>query len=152
MINNDVLRRLRYALDYNDIKLVQICQLSGVKIETENIKNYTAKETDSNFVECPTSVLEAFLDGLIVEKRGPSDNKNKNASNFFNNNVILRKLKIAFEYKDEDILRIFKNKDFILSKSELSAFFRKKGHRNYKECGDQVLRNFLNGLVLEIRK
>ena len=67
------------------------------------------------------------------------------------NNDILKKLRVALSLRDEKILEILKLVDFEISKSELSAFFRKEDHPNYKECGDQVLRNFLNGLVIHMR-
>jgi uncharacterized protein YehS (DUF1456 family) len=67
------------------------------------------------------------------------------------NNDILKKLRVALELRDEDIVNILKLVDFEISKTELSAFFRKEDHPNYKECGDQLLRNFLNGLVIHKR-
>ena len=67
------------------------------------------------------------------------------------NNDILKKLRIALELKDTDIIEILKLADFEISKAELSAFFRNADHRNYKECGDQILRNFLNGLIIRNR-
>lgn len=67
------------------------------------------------------------------------------------NNDIFKKLRVALMLRDDDILEILKLVDFKLSKSELSAFFRKEDHPNYMECGDQILRNFLNGLVLHLR-
>jgi uncharacterized protein YehS (DUF1456 family) len=67
------------------------------------------------------------------------------------NNDILKKLRVALKYRDEDIVRILKLADFDVTKSELGALFRKESHPNYKECGDQLLRNFLNGLVIEKR-
>ena len=63
------------------------------------------------------------------------------------NNDILKKIRVALELKDEDIIHILKLADFEVSKSELNALFRKPDHPNYKECGDQLLRNFLNGLI-----
>jgi uncharacterized protein YehS (DUF1456 family) len=63
------------------------------------------------------------------------------------NNDILKKIRVALELKDEDIVHILKLSDFEVSKSELNALFRKPDHPNYKECGDQLLRNFLNGLI-----
>jgi uncharacterized protein YehS (DUF1456 family) len=63
------------------------------------------------------------------------------------NNDILKKIRVALELKDEDIIHILKLSDFEVSKSELGALFRKPDHPNYKECGDQLLRNFLNGLI-----
>ena len=67
------------------------------------------------------------------------------------NNDIFKKLRVALKLRDDDIVAILTLVDFKISKSELSAFFRKEDHPNYMECGDQVLRNFLNGLVLHLR-
>lgn len=67
------------------------------------------------------------------------------------NNDVFKKLRVALMLRDDEIIEILKEADFKLSKSELSAFFRKDDHPNYRECGDQVLRNFLNGLVLHLR-
>lgn len=63
------------------------------------------------------------------------------------NNDILKKLRVALELKDEDIIHILSLSDFEITKSELSALFRKEDHPNYRPCGDQLLRNFLNGLI-----
>ena len=68
-----------------------------------------------------------------------------------NNNDIIKKLRIALELKDSDIIEILKLADFEISKAEVNALFRKEGHRNYKECGDQLLRRFLNGLITKKR-
>ncbi|GLB53553.1 hypothetical protein NBRC110019_25940 [Neptunitalea chrysea] len=67
------------------------------------------------------------------------------------NNDILKKLRVALALRDDDIVEILQDVDFKISKTELSAFFRKEDHPNYKNCGDQVLRNFLNGLVIHLR-
>lgn len=68
-----------------------------------------------------------------------------------NNNDILKKIRVALSLKDYEIIEILKLSDFEMSKSELSALFRKEDHPNYKECGDQVLRKFLNGLITKNR-
>lgn len=67
------------------------------------------------------------------------------------NNDILKKLRVALKLRDDEIVDILQLVDFKISKSELGAFFRKEDHPNYMECGDQVLRNFLNGLVIHLR-
>lgn len=67
------------------------------------------------------------------------------------NNDVFKKLRVALMLRDDEIIEILKLADFKISKSELSAFFRKDDHPNFRECGDQVLRNFLNGLVLHLR-
>lgn len=67
------------------------------------------------------------------------------------NNEILKKLRVALSLKDTDIIEILKLAEFDISKAELSALFRSEDHRNYKECGDQILRRFLNGLIIRNR-
>ena len=67
------------------------------------------------------------------------------------NNDILKKLRVALHFRDEDIIKILLLVDFQITKSELGAIFRKEDHPNYKECGDQLLRNFLNGLIIHMR-
>lgn len=67
------------------------------------------------------------------------------------NNDILKKLRVALQLRDDDIIDILKLSNFEISKSELSAFFRKEDHPNYRICGDQVMRNFLNGLIVKMR-
>jgi uncharacterized protein YehS (DUF1456 family) len=67
------------------------------------------------------------------------------------NNDILKKLRVALHLRDDEIVKILELADFRISKTELSAFFRNEDHPNYKNCGDQVLRNFLNGLIIHLR-
>ncbi|MEL4307669.1 DUF1456 family protein [Joostella sp. CR20] len=67
------------------------------------------------------------------------------------NNDIFKKLRVAHKLKDEDIVNILALVDFRISKSELGAFFRNENHPKYMECGDQILRNFLNGLIIHLR-
>ncbi len=68
-----------------------------------------------------------------------------------NNNDVMKKLRVALKLRDDQIVDILKLVDFNITKSELGAFFRAEDHENYKDCGDQVLRNFLNGLVIHLR-
>jgi uncharacterized protein YehS (DUF1456 family) len=67
------------------------------------------------------------------------------------NNDVIKKLRVALHLRDDDIIHILSLVDYKISKTELSAFFRQEEHPNYKNCGDQVLRNFLNGLVIHLR-
>jgi uncharacterized protein YehS (DUF1456 family) len=67
------------------------------------------------------------------------------------NNDILKKLRVALRLKDDDIVKILALVDFKVTTTELGAIFRKEDHPNYKECGDQLLRNFLNGLIIHLR-
>ena len=67
------------------------------------------------------------------------------------NNDILWKLRIALKLKDTDIIEILKLSDFEITKTELSALFRREDHPNYRQCGDQILRRFLDGLIIRNR-
>jgi uncharacterized protein YehS (DUF1456 family) len=154
MINNDILRRLRYALNINDTTMLEIFTLAGQAIEPSRLADLLKKEDEKGYAECSDKIMGLFLDGLIVLKRGRKESKPgppKKPDTPLSNNAVLKKLRIALELQEEDMLGILKLAGIDLSKSELSALFRKEGSRNYKECGDQFLRSFLNGLALRQR-
>jgi len=154
MTNNDILRRLRYALNINDSTMVEIFKLSEHEIEQSTLTDLLKKEDEKGYVDCSDNVMEYFLDGLILHKRGKKEIKSGQAKKLgapLTNNTILKKLRIALELKEDDMLGILKLADIIVSKSELTALFRREGHKNYKECGDQFLRNFLKGLTIRYR-
>jgi len=153
VVNNDVLRRLRYALNVGDEKMAEIIKLSGREIDQETIANLLKKEDEKGYLECDHDVMESFLDGLIIYKRGKGGrepDQHKSPASLLTNNDILKKLRVAFELKEDDMHGILALAGFQVSKSELSALFRKKGQKNYRECGDQLLRNFLKGLTLRL--
>lgn len=153
MINNDVLRRVRYALDLNDATMMDIFALGDLNVTREELLNYLKKDNDDAFAPLNNRKLAAFLDGLITFKRGKKeDGAVKKPEGDLDNNGILRKLRIALEFKEEDMLDTLDLAGFKLSKPELSAFFRHADHKHHRKCGDQVLRNFLQGLVLRFRK
>ncbi|RDI39182.1 DUF1456 family protein [Falsibacillus pallidus] len=173
MNNNDILIRLRYALDIKNTDMLEIFKLGGVEVTREELAELLTKTTDrerdnegeleledeeSN--ECSDFMLETFLNGLIIFKRGRQEPKpgqperppmsiKKHSSV---NNVMLKKVKIALALTSEDVMDILESTGVIIRKSELSAFFRKEGHFNYVECGDKYARNFLKGLALRYRK
>lgn len=154
MINNDVLRSIRYALDLSDAKVVEMIKLAEREIEQADVTNLLKKEDEEGFVECGDDVLASFLDGLIIQKRGKMESRpdqNKKPESRLTNNAILKKLRVAFELKEEDMHKVLELAGFGISKPELSALFRAKGHKNYRACGDQLLRNFLKGLVVRHR-
>jgi len=149
--NNDVLRRIRYAFDYSDSKIIEIFDLGDLKVTREEISDWLKKDDDPAFQECSDPQLAAFLNGLIVDRRGKKEGQQPSPEQRINNNIIFRKLKIAFDLKAEDVLDILKLADMDISKHELSAFFRKPGHKHYRNCMDQILRNFLYGVQLKYR-
>lgn len=151
MTNNDLLRRLRYALNLNGETMAGLCTLGGHQIRPTAVLKLLKKEEETGFVVCDDTVMGAFLDGLIISRRGAHDQQPGSAKATemaLTNNLILRKLRIALELNDEAMLAILAKAGVRLSKSELSAMFRAEGQRNYKPCGDQFLRNFIRGLTL----
>jgi uncharacterized protein YehS (DUF1456 family) len=151
MNNNDVLRRIRYIFDFADTKIVQIFSLVDVKIESKDVTRWLKKEDDPWILDCKDEQLATFLNGLIVSRRGKKEGPPPVPEKVLNNNIILRKLKIALDYKSDDMLEILALADVTISEHELSAFFRKEGHKHYRECQNQILRNFLEGLRIKFR-
>jgi len=152
MINNDVLRSLRYMLDVGDAQIVEILALAGYAAEQAEIGAFLKKDDEVGYLACSDEVLAHFLDGLVIYKRGKDESRPAPPVELpVTNNMVLKKLRVAFELKEEDLHEILQAADFPVSKPELSALFRKFGHSNYRTCGDQLLRNFLKGLTLRIR-
>ena len=151
MINNDILRRIRYTFDFNDSKMIAIFNLTDYQVTREQISNWLKRDDDSAFQECNDVQLVIFLNGLIIDRRGKKEGSQPEQEQRLNNNIIFRKLKIALDLKAEDVLEIMDLTNVHISKHELSAFFRKPGHKHYRDCKDQILRNFLNGMQLKYR-
>ncbi len=151
MNNNNILRSLRYTFDFNDDTMIKVFSLGNEKVSRAQVSDWLKKETDENFIGIIDSYLSAFLNGLIVLKRGKQEGREIKNEKKLNNNQVLRKLKIAFSFKDEDMLDILNLVDMKLSKHELSAFFRKPEQNQFRMCKDQVLRKFLFGLQKKYR-
>ncbi|QFI55614.1 YehS family protein [Aeromonas simiae] len=158
MTNNDILRRLRYALSISNDQMVEMFAKGNLTVTHAQLHGWLMKEAaegeeqEAGFVPCPDAALSQFLDGLIAVRRGVRDDAPPQViPNRINNNLILRKLRIALNFKEEEMLGTLKLADFNLSKSELSALFRSREHKHYQDCGDQILRNFLIGLTAKYR-
>ena len=154
MLNNDILRRFRYALDISDLKMIESFKLGGYEIDKTQLIDILKKEDDVGYLALNDKRMESFLDGFIILKRGKKDSGPgpvQKTKTKFSNNTVLKKLRIALELRDVDIRVILKLADLSVTKSELSALFRREGHKHYKVCGDQFLRNFLHGLATKHR-
>lgn len=149
MTNNDILRRLRYILDFDDSKMMDIFGLADHKVTREQVCSWLKKEEEPDYHSLNDTQMAIFLNGLIIEKRGKKDGPQPVPEKSLTNNIIFVKLKIAYNLKAEDILKLLELADFRLSKHELSALFRKPGHKHYRECKDQILRNFIKGLQMK---
>jgi uncharacterized protein YehS (DUF1456 family) len=116
------------------------------------VAGWLRKEDEEGFVACDDRTLAHFLDGLIVHFRGRDESQPlRPVEKRITNNLVLKKLRVAFQLKDVDMHDIFQQAGFPVSKPELSALFRQPDHKNYRACGDQLLRNFLKGLTLRVR-
>ncbi|HEY0660090.1 MAG TPA: DUF1456 family protein [Lysobacter sp.] len=154
MINNDVLRSIRYMLDLSDLKVVEITRLADADfpLEKADVQAFLKKDEEEGYVECSDLVLAHFLDGLVFHRRGKDPNvPPRPVERRITNNVVLKKLRVAFELKDVDMHQAFADAGFPISKPELTALFRQPDHKNFRRCGDQLLRNFLKGLTLRMR-
>ncbi|MFC4401669.1 DUF1456 family protein [Gracilibacillus xinjiangensis] len=171
MLNNDILIRLRYALDIKDKEMVKVFELGGLEVTKDEVQKMLTKPTDVSDYEADKDFnpadseeiihvnnrqLELFLNGLIILKRGkqepkPGQPERPPLSDEPVNNILIKKLKIALKLTSEDIVAILEEVGVAITKSELSALLRKKDHKNFKECGDKYARNFLKGLAVRYR-
>lgn len=151
MNNGDIIRRLRYTFDFSDDQMMKMFDLGGKPASRSEISNWLKKEDHPDHKGIYDKDLAVFLNGFITYKRGKKDGPIPKPEKTLNNNLILRKLKIALSLKDEDMVAILKLADLRVSKHEISAFFRKQTQSQYRQCKDQILRNFLYGLQLKYR-
>ncbi len=151
MTNNDILRRIRYTFDFSDWKMIAIFGFAEHQVTREQISDWLKKDDDPAYQECSDTQLAIFLNGLINDKRGKKEGQQREPEKRLTNNIIFRKLKIALDLKAEDILEIMNLANYRISKHELSAFFRKRAHKHYRDCKDQILRKFLKGVQLKYR-
>lgn len=151
MTNNDILRRLRFIFDLSDSNMIGLFAKADHVVTREQVSAWLKRDDDPDYKSCRDNQLAIFLNGLIIKNRGKKEGPQPAPEKQLNNNIIFRKLRIALNLKDQDILDIMEQARFRMSKHELSAFFRKPGHQHYRECKDQILRNFLKGLQVKHR-
>lgn len=163
MDNNDILIRLRYALEIKNKEMAEIFKLGGVDVSVPEVVKILIKSDDeaeeNGQIYCDNNMLNSFLNGFITFKRGKQEAKPgaaisqesslQNKENV--NNLLLKKVKIALALTTEDMLDLFDQAGITVTKGELGALLRKEGHKNYKECGDKFARNFLKGLAIKYR-
>lgn len=151
MTNNDILRTLRYTFDFSDHQMIDIIALVGKKVTRDEICSWLKKEEDPSFVACTDEDLSCFLDAFIFYKRGKQENPRQAPKEPLTGNIILKKIKIALNLQSDDMMSILQSVDIKMSKHELSALFRQKDSKNYRDCKDQFLRSFLKGLKKKYR-
>ncbi len=152
VINNDVLRSLRFMLETDDAGLVAMTALGGLTITRPEMTAFLKRDDEHGYVICDHWVMAHFLDGLIIHRRGRDEQAPpRPVEKVVTNNTVLKKLRVAFELKEADILELMAASGFEVSKPELSALFRNADHKHFRAAGDQFLRNFLKGLTARVR-
>ncbi len=126
--------------------MIKTFALADFDVTQEKVSSWLANGGDEAFVKLTDTELALFLNGFINLKRGKREGKQPIPEAYLNNNMIFQKLRIALNLKAEDILNIFELVDMHFSKHEISAFFRKPSNKHYKDCKDNTLRNFLQGV------
>ena len=152
MTNNDILRRIRYTFDLSDSQMIAIFRQADHEVTREEISDWLKKDDDPAFKDCNDTRMAIFLNGFINKRRGKREGAQPKPETRLNNNIIFTKLKIALNLKAEEIIELLALAGFHIGKHELSAFFRRPDHKHYRECKDQILRNFLKGVQLKVRE
>lgn len=155
MTNNSALQKIQYALRLTHEDLERIFKLIGFEITEAQIKGYFMDQKHEDFLPCPPIALSAFLEGLILEKRGVNEKSPTPpvpSNTPLNNNDIFKKLRVAMDFHGEDIAVVLDRANATVHPHDLSAYFRKDGHKHYKNCPDAILESFLLGIRLCRRK
>ena len=152
MTNNDVLGRLRFILDYDDAAMVAVFAAADHAVDEDQVESWLFDEEHPLFTPLFDRELATFLNGLIVHRRGRRDGPQPVPEDRLTNNLVATKLRIALNLKGEDLIRILNLAGFTLSNHELSAFFRKPGHKHFRAMNDQVMKKLLQGLQMEYRR
>ncbi len=149
MTNNSIFRRIRFIYNFSDHDLMDIFKLVGCVINRTQIIRWLNKEDHEDYLVMKDEELATFLNGFIVLKRGKKEGPQPQPEKQLTNNMIFRKMRIALNLIDEDIIQILASVEMRMSKHELSALFRNPNQRQYVECNNQVLRNFFQGLEVK---
>lgn len=152
MKNADILRKIRFAFDFRDEQMIDIFGKGGLECSRADVSAWLKREEDDDHKPINDKLFAAFLNGFIIKNRGSKDGEIPQAESKLNNNLILRKLKIALQLREEDMLEIFGLSNISVSKNEITALFRSPSQDKFMECKDQFLRNFLEGLGKKYRK
>lgn len=131
--------------------MIKVFALADHETTRAEISDWLKKDDNPEQKQLYDKELAIFLNGFINLKRGKKEGEQPKPEKSLNNNLVLRKFKIALNLKDEDMLEILDLANFRFGKSELSALFRKPDHKHFRKCKDQVLRNFIYGMQLKYR-
>ena len=143
MTNNDLLKLISISFEISKPDCLKIFSLGGTELSADTLKGFLSEFADPAYVEMKDADLAAFLNGLIIFKRGAKSEHPPKAEDQLSYNMILKKIKIAMGLHNEDIIAILEAVGIELQEFELSAYLRREGHKNYRPIRAQLLRNFI---------
>lgn len=149
MTNNDILTSLKTTFNFSEQKIVDIFKLADHQIELPWVSPRLQEEDLPSFKPCSDRELSSFLNGFVIDQRGPKDGEQPASEDKISNNLILRKLKIALNLQNSDIIDTLEASGYRASKSEITAFFRKPDHKDFRFCSIEIIEHFLKGLALK---
>ena len=144
---NDILFKIKTALSLTDKEMQETYSLTGFEMSQERLESILKRHQDKGFSEATYEELGLFLDGLVVLKRG-EPSKKRDADEVFEltNNLIMKKLRVAMNLKESELVIIFALAEIVLTKRQIGSFFRKEGGKNFKPASDELLMAFIEGL------
>lgn len=151
MINNAVLRTIRDTAKLKDESLLELLDDVTPATNLATLQCYLANVDEANFVPMTDELMIGLLDNFVVSRRGPNPNPVAETPLPLTNNAILKKLRVAFNLQEIDLIEVLAAVECRISKQALRALFRKASHSNYHACDDQLLRQFLAGLELYLQ-
>ena len=143
---NEILYRIQKALNLSINEMLEIYKLESYKMSETHLDSLLKRRQEKGFMLCSYEELGVFLDGLVTFKRGPSPKKSNDEVVELTNNLILKKLRIALELKEDETEIIFGLADIELTKQQLASLFRKENHKNFKPCSAELFMAFIEGL------
>jgi uncharacterized protein YehS (DUF1456 family) len=144
---NDILFKLKTALSIDNENMIKAYALADYKMTKERLGNILKRRQDTGYEEASYEELGVFLDGLVLLKRGPSDKvATEDDVVALSNNLILKKVRVAMELKEPQLVILFALAEVSITKRQIGSLFRKEGGKNFKECSDELLMAFLEGL------
>ncbi len=144
---NDILFKITKALSLEHDEIIKAYGLADYTISKERLINILKRRQDKGFEEATFEELGVFLDGLVLLKRGPSDKVATDEDAVpLTNNLILKKIRVAMELKEPELVILFALAEVTLTKRQIGSLFRKEGSKNFRVCSDELLMAFLDGL------
>lgn len=144
---NDILFKIKTALSLDNETIIKAYTLVEYEMSQERLTDILKKRKDKGYAEATYEELGLFLDGLILLKRGKASTiKDEDEVFELTNNLILKKLRVALELKEAELVILFALAEVTITKRQIGSLFRKEGGKNFKACSDELLLSFLEGL------